>query len=40
MYGLYDESGDQQDSYTVPRKSLGSSRVAVQFLGRVLGPEG
>ena len=33
---LQDESGDQQDSC----ESLGTGRIAVQFLGRVYIPEG
>ena len=38
--GLYDESGDQQDSCDVSRKSLGTSRIAAKSLGRVRGPAG
>ena len=33
--GLQDESGDQQDSCEVSRKSLVTSRIAVKSLGRV-----
>ena len=32
--------GDQQDSCEVSRKSLETNRIALQSLGRVLGPAG
>ena len=34
----FDESGDQQNSCEVSRKSLGTSRIAVNSLGRVWRP--
>ena len=35
-----EESGDQQDSCEVSRKSLNTIRIAVQSLGRVFGSAG
>ena len=32
---LKDESVDQQDSFEVSRKCLGTGRIAVQSIGRV-----
>ena len=35
-----EESGDQQDGCEISRKSMGTSRIAVKSLGRVMGPAG
>ena len=40
MYRFHEESGDQQDSCEVFRNSLGTSRMAVKYIGRVLGQAG
>ena len=40
LCNLLEDSRDQQDSCEVSRKSLDTIRIAVQFLGRVLGPAG
>ena len=40
MYRFQEESGDQQDSCEVFKKSLETSRMAVKYLGRVFGQAG
>ena len=38
LYSFQEESGDQQNSYEVSRKSLGTSKMAVKSLGRIWRP--
>ena len=40
VYSLLEESGDQQDGREISRESLGTSRLAVKYQGKVWIPAG